>query len=150
MRTIAHLSDLHFGRIDEAVLSPLERAVTEACPDLVVVSGDLTQRARSREFRAARASSTASRRRGSSSPATTTCRCTTCSPALPRRSASTGGPHQLLIEEVDDVGERPSAHARLDDVLQALLVPIGDDDVRNGCHVGAPRRFRRARQARKS
>jgi len=55
VRTVAHLSDLHFGRIDEATLGPLARAVAEARPDLVVVSGDLTQRARSAQFRAARA-----------------------------------------------------------------------------------------------
>jgi 3',5'-cyclic AMP phosphodiesterase CpdA len=54
VRTIVHLSDLHFGRIDEAILAPLARVVTEAQPHVVVVSGDLTQRARGREFRAAR------------------------------------------------------------------------------------------------
>jgi 3',5'-cyclic AMP phosphodiesterase CpdA len=53
MRTLVHLSDLHFGRIDPAVLSPLARAVAEARPDVVVVSGDLTQRARRDQFRAA-------------------------------------------------------------------------------------------------
>lgn len=53
MRTLVHLSDLHFGRIDPAVLGPLEDAVAEAAPDVVVVSGDLTQRARSAQFRAA-------------------------------------------------------------------------------------------------
>ena len=54
MRTIAHLSDLHFGRTDEAVLPALIDTIREAKPDVVVVSGDLTQRARRREFRAAR------------------------------------------------------------------------------------------------
>ena len=54
MRTIAHLSDLHFGRTDPAVLESLNRAVVEAKPDVVVVSGDLTQRARSHEFAQAR------------------------------------------------------------------------------------------------
>lgn len=53
MRTIVHLSDLHFGRVDEALLGPLREAVVAARPDLVVVSGDLTQRARSAQFRAA-------------------------------------------------------------------------------------------------
>ena len=53
MRTLVHLSDLHFGRIDPAVLEPLAHAVTEARPDVVVVSGDLTQRARRAQFRAA-------------------------------------------------------------------------------------------------
>jgi len=54
MRTLAHLSDLHFGRTDEAVLEPLLAAVGAARPDLVVVSGDLTQRAKAREFEAAK------------------------------------------------------------------------------------------------
>ena len=55
MRTIAHLSDLHFGRVDEAVLDPLRETIERIKPNLVVVSGDLTQRARRRQFRAARA-----------------------------------------------------------------------------------------------
>jgi 3',5'-cyclic AMP phosphodiesterase CpdA len=55
MRTIVHLSDLHFGRVDEATLEPLIQSVTDAKPDLVVVSGDLTQRARTAEFQAAKA-----------------------------------------------------------------------------------------------
>ena len=54
MRTIVHLSDLHFGRVDAKLLEPLRRAVTQLAPHLVVVSGDLTQRARSEEFRQAR------------------------------------------------------------------------------------------------
>lgn len=55
MRTIAHLSDLHFGRVDQNLIEPLIAAVGEAKPDLVAVSGDLTQRARSDQFREARA-----------------------------------------------------------------------------------------------
>lgn len=54
MRTILHLSDLHFGRIDERLLGPLVEAVGAIDPDMVVVSGDLTQRARSEQFRAAK------------------------------------------------------------------------------------------------
>ncbi len=54
MRTIVHLSDLHFGRIDHALIDPLVRAVNEIKPHVVAVSGDLTQRARSHEFVAAR------------------------------------------------------------------------------------------------
>ncbi len=53
MRTIVHLSDLHFGRADLRILPALFDAVVEAAPDLVVVSGDLTQRARVAEFKAA-------------------------------------------------------------------------------------------------
>ena len=55
MRTIAHLSDLHFGRIDHAVLEALVADLAEIKPSLVVISGDLVQRARRRHFRAARA-----------------------------------------------------------------------------------------------
>ena len=55
MRTLVHLSDLHFGRVDEALLAPLRELVERIAPDVVVVSGDLTQRARSEEFEAARA-----------------------------------------------------------------------------------------------
>ena len=53
MRTLAHLSDLHFGRVDPAVLDPLRRKLHALAPDLVVVSGDLTQRARRKQFEAA-------------------------------------------------------------------------------------------------
>jgi len=53
MRRIAHLSDLHFGAHDPAVVTRLEEWLAAARPDLVVVSGDLTQRARAAQFRAA-------------------------------------------------------------------------------------------------
>ena len=52
-RTVVHLSDLHFGRVDTAILPALLRAVVVTAPDLVVVSGDITQRARVVEFKAA-------------------------------------------------------------------------------------------------
>ncbi|HEX9172967.1 MAG TPA: metallophosphoesterase, partial [Telluria sp.] len=55
MRTLVHLSDLHFGRVDPALLDPLRELVHRIAPDVVVVSGDLTQRARSGQFEAARA-----------------------------------------------------------------------------------------------
>ena len=55
MRTLVQLSDLHFGAIDARLLEPLRRRIVAIAPDLVVVSGDLTQRARSRQFREARA-----------------------------------------------------------------------------------------------
>src|SRR6185436_538086 len=55
MRTVIHLSDLHFGRVDERLLDPLIKTITEAKPSLVAVSGDLTQRARSQQFIEARA-----------------------------------------------------------------------------------------------
>ena len=55
MKKIVHLSDLHFGRVDAGLVGPLVEAVSEAAPSLVVVSGDLTQRARSQQFEEARA-----------------------------------------------------------------------------------------------
>ncbi len=54
MRTIAHISDLHFGRTDPAVVEGLLADLRARRPDLVVVSGDLTQRARTEQFREAR------------------------------------------------------------------------------------------------
>ncbi len=54
MRRIVHLSDLHFGRVNPALIDPLIRVVREVEPDLVAVSGDLTQRARSYQFKEAR------------------------------------------------------------------------------------------------
>ena len=53
MRTVLHLSDLHFGRIDEAILSPLLTFINATKPDLVAISGDFTQRARTIQFIAA-------------------------------------------------------------------------------------------------
>lgn len=55
MRRIVHLSDLHFGRDRPELLEPLIAAVRSLSPDLVAISGDLTQRARPQQFRAARA-----------------------------------------------------------------------------------------------
>jgi 3',5'-cyclic AMP phosphodiesterase CpdA len=56
---IVHLSDPHFGAIDETLVDPLLAAIDGLAPSLVVVSGDLTLHARSREFRAAAAFLTA-------------------------------------------------------------------------------------------
>jgi 3',5'-cyclic AMP phosphodiesterase CpdA len=55
LRTIVHLSDLHTGRLDPAVEAPLVAAIRGSSPDLVVLSGDLTQRATAAQFREARA-----------------------------------------------------------------------------------------------
>jgi len=54
-RTIVHLSDLHFGREDPPVVAALRDAVALMQPDILAVSGDLTQRARRSQFRRARA-----------------------------------------------------------------------------------------------
>lgn len=50
MRTIAHISDLHFGHVDPRVCDGLVADVEALAPSLVAVSGDLTQRAKVREF----------------------------------------------------------------------------------------------------
>lgn len=50
MRLVAHISDLHFGRHDAAIVDALIAQFGEIRPHLVVLSGDLTQRARSAEF----------------------------------------------------------------------------------------------------
>ena len=52
---IAHLSDVHFGRNDPKIVSATEAWLQERQPDLVVISGDFTQRARIEQFREASA-----------------------------------------------------------------------------------------------
>jgi 3',5'-cyclic AMP phosphodiesterase CpdA len=54
VRIIAQISDLHFGRHSPAAAEALLASLQTRRPDLVAVSGDLTQRARRREFAAAR------------------------------------------------------------------------------------------------
>jgi 3',5'-cyclic AMP phosphodiesterase CpdA len=54
MRTIAHISDIHFGQADHGVVERLVEKIVELNPDLLVVSGDLTQRARTKQFTEAR------------------------------------------------------------------------------------------------
>ena len=53
MRLIAHISDLHFGAHEPAMVEHLFTALTDSRPDLVVISGDLTQRARRAQFKEA-------------------------------------------------------------------------------------------------
>jgi 3',5'-cyclic AMP phosphodiesterase CpdA len=50
MRRIAQISDLHFGAHEPVVVAHLHAALAALRPDLVVVSGDLTQRARTEQF----------------------------------------------------------------------------------------------------
>ncbi len=53
---LLHVSDLHFGGLaDIAAVEALERMIPDLRPDAVVVSGDVTQRARHGEFQRARA-----------------------------------------------------------------------------------------------
>jgi 3',5'-cyclic AMP phosphodiesterase CpdA len=54
MRTIIHLSDLHFGRSLPLLIEPLLEVIKAVNPHLIVISGDLTQRARASQFRQAR------------------------------------------------------------------------------------------------
>jgi 3',5'-cyclic AMP phosphodiesterase CpdA len=54
MRILMHLSDLHFCRIAPSALMALQESARHLAPTLIVVSGDLTQRARKHEFMAAR------------------------------------------------------------------------------------------------
>lgn len=55
MTRIAHITDLHFGAEDPAVVAALSAELNADRPDLVAVSGDLTQSAHIAEFEAARA-----------------------------------------------------------------------------------------------
>ncbi|AGW14979.1 metallophosphoesterase family protein [Megalodesulfovibrio gigas] len=52
---LAHLSDLHFGDQPGGLARSLALALEHAAPDLVIVSGDLTQRARPGQFLEAKA-----------------------------------------------------------------------------------------------
>jgi 3',5'-cyclic AMP phosphodiesterase CpdA len=52
--TLLHLSDTHFGTEQAPVVDALLRWAREQRPDLVVLSGDITQRARRAQFDAAR------------------------------------------------------------------------------------------------
>ena len=54
MTTVVHMSDLHFGRVDDALVPKLTEAVRALRPSVVAVSGDFTQNARPGEFEKAR------------------------------------------------------------------------------------------------
>lgn len=51
MARIAHLSDIHFGANDPDIVAATIDWLKEKQPDLVIISGDLTQRAREKQFR---------------------------------------------------------------------------------------------------
>ena len=53
MTRLFHISDLHFGLEDRAALHWFEDCVRREQPDAVLITGDLTMRARSHEFAAA-------------------------------------------------------------------------------------------------
>ena len=53
MARIAHLSDIHFGAHNPSIVAATESWLAERQPDLVIISGDLTQRAKADQFREA-------------------------------------------------------------------------------------------------
>lgn len=53
MARIAHLSDVHFGAHDPQIVAGAEAWLAEERPELVVISGDFTQRARVDQYREA-------------------------------------------------------------------------------------------------
>lgn len=52
---ILHLSDPHFGTVRHAVMERLLQQVQQLAPELIIFSGDITQRARPEQFREASA-----------------------------------------------------------------------------------------------
>lgn len=55
MKTVLHMSDPHFGTERPLVVKALERLAHTHNPNVLILSGDITQRARAIEFAAARA-----------------------------------------------------------------------------------------------
>ncbi|MCC2597151.1 metallophosphoesterase [Pusillimonas sp. MFBS29] len=53
MKVALHISDTHFGTERPAVVRALERLAHGEAPDVVILSGDITQRAQATEFSAA-------------------------------------------------------------------------------------------------
>jgi 3',5'-cyclic AMP phosphodiesterase CpdA len=53
MARLVHLSDLHFGAHDDELVGAVEQSIDALKPDLVVISGDFTQRARTEQFKEA-------------------------------------------------------------------------------------------------
>lgn len=54
MKTIIHLSDLHFGNADKKRIPGLLRKISAISPDLVIISGDLTERGTEKQYKEAR------------------------------------------------------------------------------------------------
>lgn len=104
-RTIAHISDLHFGREDPPVAEALLEDLARRGPSLVAVSGDLTQRARAGQFRAARA----------------------FLDRLPAPAVVVPGNHDIPLFDVLRRATRPVARYR--EHITADLAPFWRDDV---------------------
>ncbi len=64
MVCLVHLSDLHFGAHDDRLVEAVQHKIDELKPDLVVISGDFTQRARTEQFQEACSFLEALRERG--------------------------------------------------------------------------------------
>ncbi len=54
MSLVMHVSDTHFGRTQPLVVDALHRLIGEQSPEVIILSGDVTQRALPSEFRAAK------------------------------------------------------------------------------------------------
>ena len=104
MKTIAHLSDLHFGAEDRELAEHLAADVAEAKPTVIAISGDLTQRARSREFAAAKA----------------------WLDAIPGAKVIVPGNHDVPLWNVVRRALSPLSHFRR--ILQADTDPVWSDD----------------------
>lgn len=53
MARLVHLSDLHFGAHDDTIVAAVLNEVDAAAPDLVIISGDFTQRAKTEQYQEA-------------------------------------------------------------------------------------------------
>jgi 3',5'-cyclic AMP phosphodiesterase CpdA len=53
MKTIVHISDLHFGKEKKEVVEAISTGIEREKPDMIAVSGDLTQRAFPAQFKSA-------------------------------------------------------------------------------------------------
>lgn len=54
MKKLIHISDLHFGTVEKKITRAIIEDIKKLNPDLLIVSGDLTQRARKNQFHQAK------------------------------------------------------------------------------------------------
>ncbi len=54
MQKIVHISDIHFGRENKQTIQPIIRKINQLKPDLIIISGDLTQDGTPKQFKKAR------------------------------------------------------------------------------------------------
>ncbi len=55
MRTLVHITDIHFGKLTAGAMETMEARIAEINPDICTVGGDFTMRSRPREWMDARA-----------------------------------------------------------------------------------------------